>query len=251
MTSSSKEIQLAFAAHIRNPNNPPPPNIEQRRLKIYRELFYNNVEGFISRGFPVLREIYSDERWHQLVRDFFEHHACQSPYFLEIGEEFLEFLQTERDLSQDPPFIIELAHYEWVELALDISTDSIPSSGINPTGDLLNARPAISPLAWPLQYQWPVHKICPQFQPDQTTEITYLIVYRNKDLEVKFMEINSITARLLSLLKENESFTGMDAVKQISKETNIDIESLISGGQSALDSLRTSDIVLGTLITSV
>ena len=53
-----KEIQFAFTAHLRDPeNNPAPDAIEDRRMGIYRDLFYNNVEGFLSKGFPVIRSI--------------------------------------------------------------------------------------------------------------------------------------------------------------------------------------------------
>ena len=74
--SAFKKHQYEFTAHIRDPEkNAMPDGIEDRRMKIYRELLYNNIEGFISSGFPVIREIYSDENWHKMVRDFF----CQSP----------------------------------------------------------------------------------------------------------------------------------------------------------------------------
>jgi hypothetical protein len=57
--------QYAFAAHIRDPEHQPAPDdIEDRRMQIYRELFYNNVEGFLSGTFPVLRKIHSDGDWH-------------------------------------------------------------------------------------------------------------------------------------------------------------------------------------------
>ena len=56
------ETQYQFAATIRDPENKPAPdNIEPRRMTIYRELFYNNIEGFIANGFPVLRQITIDE----------------------------------------------------------------------------------------------------------------------------------------------------------------------------------------------
>ena len=92
MTHSSnqpafQQVQYAFAAHIRDPGqNPPPPGIEDRRLQIYRELFYNNVEGFLSSGFPVLRSLMTNEDWHAMARDFFSRHRCHTPYFLQISE---------------------------------------------------------------------------------------------------------------------------------------------------------------------
>ena len=63
MTETSfKKTQYEFTAHLRDPEkNPAPEGIEDRRLGIYRDLLYNNVEGFISGGFPVIRSIYNDE----------------------------------------------------------------------------------------------------------------------------------------------------------------------------------------------
>ena len=38
------DTQLEFANYIRDPeNNPAPDNIEQRRMTIYQERFYNNI----------------------------------------------------------------------------------------------------------------------------------------------------------------------------------------------------------------
>ena len=62
--------QYAFTAYIRDPeNNPRPDDVEERRLKIYRELFYNNVEDFLANAYPVLRKITSNAHWHTLIRD--------------------------------------------------------------------------------------------------------------------------------------------------------------------------------------
>ena len=105
----------------------------------HRELFYNNVEGFISSGFPVLRELLDDKTWHAMVRDFFSRHRCKTPYFLEISAEFLDYLENERDTSDDPPFIKELAHYEWAELALTVAEQEIDETGIEDIDDFKKA----------------------------------------------------------------------------------------------------------------
>lgn len=90
------KTQFDFAAHLRDPEvNRAPSGIEDRRMKIYRELIYNNIESFISSGFPILRSITKDDKWHSMVRDFVSHHNSSTPYFLEISQEFLQFLQEE------------------------------------------------------------------------------------------------------------------------------------------------------------
>ena len=56
--------QYAFAAHIRDPeHNPAPTGIEDRRMAIYRSLFFNNVSQLLAKTFPVLHQILGAEAW--------------------------------------------------------------------------------------------------------------------------------------------------------------------------------------------
>jgi len=245
-----KKHQYEFTAHIRNPEkNAIPDGIEDRRMGIYRELFYNNVEGFIASGFPVIREIYNDENWHKMVRDFFANHQSHSPYFLEISQEFIEYLQTEREPQpEDPAGLIELAHYEWVEMALHVSDEVINMDDVDANGDLLKQRPVFSPVAWPLVYQFPVHTMGPDKLPQEAPEqATYLVVYRNRNDEVRFLEINPVTARLISLLQENENYSGIDAIEHLVKEMDHPNPDVVKqGGLTALQELQQYGIILGS-----
>ncbi len=250
---SLEKMQREFAAHLRDPsNNPAPSQIEERRMKIYRELFYNNIEGFIASAFPVLRTISSDEKWHRLVRGFFADYYCRSPYFLEISQEFLDYLQHSRPSEPDDfVFMLELAHYEWIELAVDVDTEEFPRTGFNPQGNLMQGRPFVSPLAHVLSYQFPVHRIGPAYLPDQVPpNATFLIVYRDEKYDVRFMEINSVTARLLLILDENPEFNGEQAVMQIVDEMqHPDPKVVLDGGRQALMQLYQSGVILGTELT--
>ena len=89
---SFQQTQIEFAAHIRSPeSNPAPQGIEDRRMDIYRNLFFNNIQTFIANGFPILKSITDPEQWTAMVRDFVHHHQSQSPYFLQIGSEFFDY----------------------------------------------------------------------------------------------------------------------------------------------------------------
>ena len=198
--------QMAFSAYVRNPEaNPAPHDIEPRRMKIYADLFYNNIESLIGSGFPVLRRITSDAHWHRLIRSFYQHHKSKTPYFLKISEEFLAYLQGEHQPhADDPPFLWELAHYEWVELALSVLDKEEDFSNIDTDGNLCQGIPVLSNAAWSLAYQFPVHKISPQFLPDSPSAApTFLIVYRDSADQVRFLEINQVTARLVQLLQDH------------------------------------------------
>lgn len=241
--------QFEFTAHIRDPdNNAIPDGIESRRMKIYSELFYNNIESFVSSAFPILKSLYKKDDWHKMVRDFFVIHRCQTPYFLEISQEFLAYLQNEREPQpEDPIFLLELAHYEWVELALLISDETNSIKGIDPNGDLLKHHPVISPLAWSLAYQYPVHKIGPDFIPDSIPEAaSYLVVYRDRKDNIQFMELNQVTARLVQLLNENDDMNGEQALLQIAEELQSnDPDMIIENGLNALQELQQQGILLG------
>ena len=251
MSSESKkpgfqQAQIEFAAHIRNPEtNPAPEGIEDRRMNIYRNLFFNNIESFIASGFPILKSIIDPDQWTAIVRDFVHHHQSHSPYFLEIGTEFLHYLQNERDPGEsDPAFMLELAHYEWVELALDTSTLEFPE--VNTEGDLLADSPVVSPLAWPLSYNYRVQMIGPEFQPSAERAVaTHLIVYRDRELKIGFMETNAATIRLLELFRE-EPLTGREALLKLASELNHpNPDALLQFGLDLLLQLRSKEIICG------
>ena len=245
-----KAVQYAFAAHIRDPeNHAAPEGIEDRRINIYRTLFYNNIEGFVSGSFPVLRTLYNDDDWHNMVRDFYIKHECHTPYFLEIAQEFIDYLQNEHEVQDcDPLFMLELAHYEWVELAIDIDETENVFDNIDINGDLLDGHPQISALAWPLSYQFDVHTIAADNIPQHANpQGCHLIVYRDLDDDVCFMEINAVTARLLTLLSEDEKITGQAALEKIADELQHPTpQAVIDGGAETLRELKARSILLGT-----
>lgn len=242
-----RDAQLEMADFLRAPDtNPAPAGVEARRLKIYQDLVYNNIESFISNGFPVLRSLYPDGEWHALVHRFIDGHRCHTPYFLEISQEFLRFLSQEYQPTDfDPPFIAELAHYEWVELALDISQENL--DGRARLDNPLLETPALSPLAWVLSYQFPVHKIGRSFQPTEAVEPTFLVVYRNREDNVRFMELNPATARLLELIRDNTDATGAMLLSRLAQELGMPEETVTGFGSELLAELNGQSIVVAQL----
>lgn len=271
-----RAVQLEFAAHIRNPSQyPKPADVDERRMRVYRQLVYNNIEGFVAGAFPIAKKILNPEAdkpiaeetdgspWHKLVREFVHQHASTSPYFLEVSQEFLEFLgQTERpDL---PPFLLELCHYEWVELALRVDEQDIPSTVlhagethlIDPVADLLEHCPVVSPLTKSLAYNFAVHQVQGD-RPISAVEpaATFLVVYRDRDDRVRFLEINAMTALLLELL--DGARTGAQALRELAAKMSspqLDaaasekvVAKVLDQGVQTLNRLRDRSIILGAL----
>jgi hypothetical protein len=247
---SFARTQRAFAAHIRDPERcPAPAAVEDRRMAIYRDLFVNNLSSLLESSFPVLRRLLTDAHWRVLIRDFLIRHRCQTPLFAEIAQEFLDFLGNERgSVREDPPFLLELAHYEWVELALGLAEDKADPALTDPNGDLMAGLPAISPLAWNLSYRFPVHRIGPDYQPREPGEHpTHLLVYRNRQDRVEFLEINTVTQRLLQLLRERPGQTGLEIVEAIAMELKHPRpQQVIDAGRQLMEDLRARHVILGT-----
>lgn len=242
-----QQIQYAFAAYIREPHqNPPPCGPAPERMKVYRELFFNNIENFLATGFPVLKSILSKTDWLALVQAFYARHRSKTPYFAEIAEEFLDHLQNEYiSRPSDPPYLLELAHYEWTELALVIAEGEVPQGNIDSADDPLEQTFYLSELAWPLVYQFPVHKIGPGQQPSEPRDQpTCLVVYRDRADTVKFLEISPVTCRLLQILQQEEEMRGIDCLFKLAAEIgHPDPQALACHGAEILRSLSERGVI--------
>jgi hypothetical protein len=212
-----QRIQQGFAKHIKNPNvSPMPGDVDDRHMTIYRDLFFKNVMGFLTGAFPVLAEILGDGRWQEIGRDFFSRHHNKTPYFLEISREFLAFLDKEfYPEAGDPAYIYELAHYEWLELFVDVE----PESAVAPfqrEGDVVTGVSVLSPVVEGFLYQYPVHEISIA-NASCEPKATALIVYRRRDDSVGFVVTNPFTLQLLAQVKEKQD-SGEQVVNSLLEE---------------------------------
>lgn len=247
---SLARLQEKFAGHIRDPDREPAPSdVEDRRMQIYRRLFFNNISSLLASNFPVLRRLHDDNAWRSLVRDFYAEHRCQTPLFPEVAREFLRYLQDLRGVrAGDLPFMLEIAHYEWVELALSIDERELADVPADPRGDLLEGRPVLSPLAWALSYRYPVHRIGPTFQPGEPpADATHLLVYRNRQDEVKFMTLNEVTRLLLGLLGDDTGATGQELLRRVAAAIGHPRPGrVVEAGAAVFQDLLERDVILGT-----
>mgnify|MGYP000299993628 CR=1 FL=1 len=214
-TQTFKQVQSHFAKVIVDPTINCPDGIEPRRLKIYQELFYNNIESFIANGFPVLKKVVSDTYWHEMIRGFMLTHHNKTPLFHKIAEEFLDYLNNERKPDLELPVIRQLAHYEWVELALSVLDEGFIETMFTDS-DVLSTAYQLSPLAQQHTYEYEVHQIKEEGDLTETPlQPFYVLIYRNKGDSVTFVELNVVSVALLDFIKEG--LTGEEAVEQLSK----------------------------------
>lgn len=237
-----QRYQITFTAHIRNPKaHKKPAIVPDTRMAVYREIVFNNILGSVSACFPVCKNILGARAWRKLVRQFFANHQANSPIFREIPQQFLQFLNDVKDL---PAYLQQLAHYEWVELAVGSQQTAVAE--LSKEMDLLNERPILAPANMLLEYDYAVHKISKRHIPN-TTEKTYLLVFRNSEHQVKFVELNAMTFQLLGLIQKNE-MTGKQALSWLAKAVNHpDTDAMIRFGTRILADLANQQAIAGSI----
>ncbi len=199
-----------FAHNIRNQSTLKSiVNVHDNRMQIYQELIYNNINSILKRAFPVSFSILTSSQWHKLVKGFIKDHSATSPYFYHIPKQFVDYLNGLPKLSF--PFLVELMHYEWIELEVEISPDYQPKEIIDNKDTLIrNTSTRV------LIYQFPVHQICRNYLPlNPPLNPTFLIVYRNYDFKVCFMEVNLLSAHLVEVF---ESGFNIDTALKITSD---------------------------------
>ena len=214
------KLQKAFTEHLRDPDHVPvPAGLDERRMGVYSELIFNNVSSLLSDFFPVIKSIVSDDAWRTMVRNFFISHESQTPYFMALSGEFVEYL-AQAQLSADlPDYLTELAHYEWVELALFTMDEEQPDEL---EGDIGHLQLSLSPLAQPLAYNYPVHRISPDFQPTAPGGTpTYLLVCRIPDESVRFFELQPLAFHLLNDMQQTEGLVPADWLQEKADEFGV------------------------------
>jgi hypothetical protein len=215
-------LQKAFTEHLRNPDVVPvPEGLDPRRVGIYSELIFGNLSALLSDFFPVIKSILSDDQWHQLVRDFFISHQAETPYFPQVSEEFVHYLSGRQHAAGTPDFLLELAHYEWVELYLYMHRDEPPPNPI-PEADLATAPLTLSPVVSPLAYEYPVHRIREDYQPEAPgDEPTFLLVFRNKEESIEFYELQPFAFQLLEAIEENPGLIASDWLNNMAEQATV------------------------------
>ncbi|MBE8167162.1 MAG: DUF2063 domain-containing protein [Shewanella sp.] len=197
------DIQNEFMDYIKDPSLPLPSNMPLKRMTVYRELFFNNVKGFVSNSFPVLQGLYEEDVWLELVQKFFVTHDCHSPIFIEIAQEFLLFLQNEYEPTEhDPVFMLELAHYEWLELVVSVAINTRDLTELM-ADDILEQGLCLSDSTKVAQYSFDVQHISLDYQPTEPLETPeFFCVFLDSEEDVSFLKLTPLSAQVLSYIEQ-------------------------------------------------
>jgi hypothetical protein len=242
MSDTLRAQQRALTAHLRDPQHQPAPaGLDEKRLQVYRDLLFNNLQALLAGSFPVLLQVLDDDEWAALCRRYFVAHRCASPLFTEVAAEFVAWLQTVDDLPR--PFLAELAHYEWVEQALQ-AREAAPLQAPEARMDPWSTRLQRSPLAWPLVYRWPVQRLGRDYQPDVTPgQATFLLARRQPGGKVVFSQLSALAWQLLERMDTAPSRSGAEHLQHLAEQHGLALADLEPDGRALLAQLLAAGVI--------
>lgn len=120
-----------------------------------------------------------------------------------------------------PPWFADLAHYEWLELAVETAPD-VPAQ-VGPQGLALAAGLQLA------GYEWPVHTIGPGAAEVQPAA-TFVAVYRNRQHVVRFSVLTPAAAQLLATLQGNMC-DWQAACAQLATQWGMPVQDMVSSVQ--------------------
>lgn len=242
-------VQRAFTQYLRDPDHiAPPADLAGERLAVYSHAVIKNAETFIGENFPRVKSLFSEAAWASLVRDYFRRHASTTPLFVELPGEFLRYLDELRDDSDDPPFLYELAHFEFLETEVSADEQRIDELGLDPAGDVIAGVPVVNPTLRLVRYTFPVHRIDASNRPGTASDApTFIAAFRDRAHRFGFIDLNSASARAVELLLRDEDLNGREVMHAIAAEMqHPNPDAIVAAGREILERLVARDAILGT-----
>ncbi|HIM95247.1 MAG TPA: hypothetical protein EYM53_01345 [Gammaproteobacteria bacterium] len=158
----------------------------------------------------------------------------------------MTFLANDYEMqSDDPAFMFELAHYEWVEL--DVSVAQEVAQEVKLSAHKVTSSPLyLSSFARNLSYSFPVHTISVDNQPSEpTAQASYFVVYRDSDDEVQFLSTNAMTALLLNIIESKPGADLNDVCQAVAEHApQFSQEQLYQGALNTLRAMAERGVVV-------
>lgn len=240
--------QRELARHLRSPDTAPPPaGLPPERLAVYRDAVFHNIDRFLSDNFARVRAVLPAERWPPLVRDYIARHRACTPVFAELPGEFLAYLRDERRDDGDPPFLRELAHFEWLENLLCCDEREVGLEDIDPEGDLLHGEIAVNPVHRLVSYAYPVHTPEPQDIPHvPPPRPTQLLAFRAPDFRYGVLDLNPVSLELFTTVRDAPGRSAEAILHDMARALgHPDPGVVVRGGLDILERMRRQGAILG------
>ncbi|MCR9161787.1 MAG: putative DNA-binding domain-containing protein [Nannocystaceae bacterium] len=174
------------------------------RFLVYRSLVQNRMRNTIADFIERTAARLGMKRLRADFADWMDQCAARSPYLRDVPAEFVAWVTPRwREDDAVPDYLVDLARHELLEY--DIRNDH--RGGESPTGrDLALDKPLrFDGAARLMTYDYAVHKLSSDAQSTELPEHTpsRLLVYRDPDAKVRYLELTTLAHAVLVQLIEH------------------------------------------------
>jgi len=178
MPSSVKtfQYQIDFANYCKTGDYNSIPGVNEKNVKHYRRLVFNNVNDSLSSAYPITKKLFGEEKWKKTVNNFFSSRKIQSPQIWYMPKEFKDYvISLEKDLLNEYVFLSDLLQFEWLEIEVFM----MPDEGLKFHSDanLYYINPEIRLIG----VEYPVHLKEAKNITEQDKGNYFISLHRNRD----------------------------------------------------------------------
>ena len=244
LKQETKDIQENLADFCRTNEKRELTGVREDRLHHYRRLIYNIIDDAIASAYPIARKQFDDVQWEEMMNEFIIEHPCANNQLFRMPGEFIEFaLSKEYAKKYAIPFLIDLLLFEWAEVEVHTMPDiSFPAleTKVHLTNDVLYLNPYIKLL----NLNYPIHLL--KQQDVLKEENCYMLVYREENGTVQYMQLSTILFSIISAITEHKlSIIDLlhGELESLNEQQRTEI---LEGISNSFEDLQNKGVVLGT-----
>lgn len=241
------EAQTNLATYTRTGELKPIDGLTPNRIHHYRRLIYNIVEDAIENAYPIAKKFLPEEMWNRMVDEFISEHPCRHPQLFRMPKEFIEFaIVKEYSEEYDIPYLIDLLHFEWVEVEVHTMKDIAPKYA-NPLGDIQSDTLIFSPYIKLIHLTYPIHKIH-ELNMEESLGDYFLLIYRQESGSVQYAELTELTHFLIQNMTQLDLSLDEVLAQFLVNMNKSEQENLINNATVFIRDLLKLGVVQGTMV---
>ena len=178
--------------------------LRRDRWLLYRDLVRTALEDPLLDAFPITQALLArDGAWAWAVDAFLASRTVQSPYYRDVAPAFVAWLADSRWGQERWPFLLQLAHYEVLELDVVRHPDEPPPPDLQrePAADRLAV---LDPAARNVAYGFAVQAATVE-APEPEPTCAWLLCHRDREGVFRVLELTPHVSALLARSQEGQA----------------------------------------------
>lgn len=205
LNKETKDLQSKLTEFVRNGKLPLIKGAKQDKLHHYRRLVYNIIFNSLSNAYPISSGLLGEERWKELVDEFFINHNPQDPQIWSFPFELYEYvLKSDYTLKSGKSYLNDLLFFEWIEMEVYAMEDTEIDKYIQLAKKLeIKDNFVLNPYIKMFSFEYPVFRKEEKIEEMEKGKY-FIICFRDIDtFKVHYLEVDALSMIFIENLYDN------------------------------------------------